>query len=373
VRIAQVVPRGEQPSSGLLTVIVHLASALARRGHHVEAWQLHRWSPDTFREQQRRLEAAGVVQVPLVPSRRLGRAAASLARERGIDVVHLHGAFNRSNTAVSRALRGPYVFSPHSGYDPVSLTRRRGLKFVYRVLFERTMLKRAALLVALTNRELGHLRRLGVTGRVDVIPNGVERAPDDLDQFAFRRELGLSPDDLLAVFVGRLDVHRKGLDVLVRGVAEAPPWHLALVGPRFRDVERLEAMIATLGLRERVRLVGERHGRRLQESVSAGDLFTLLSRWEGLPMSLLEAFSLEKPAVVSSAVDALIGIDAASAGWVVEEGQLGPLLRDLRDRGRDELFRRGRAAKLLSRRYDWDIVAELYESAYERALGSDGG
>jgi glycosyltransferase involved in cell wall biosynthesis len=373
VRIAQVVPRGEQPWSGVLTVIVHLASALARRDHQVDVWQLHRWPPDVYREQQRRLEAAGVVQVPLLPAGRLGPAAASLAKERDIDVVHLHGAFNQSNTAVSRALRGPYVFSPHSGYDPVSLTRGRGRKLMYRVLFERTMLKRAALRVALTDRELGQLRALGVTGRIEVIPNGVEPAQDDLDRQAFRHELGLSADPLLAVFVGRLDVHRKGLDVLVRAVAAAPSWHLALVGPRFRDVDRLERIIADLGAGDRVHLVGERHGRRLQESVAAGDVFILMSRWEGHPMALLEAISLGKPAIVSPAVESLIGVDAAGAGWVTDQDELGPLLRDLQDRGRGELIRRGTAALGLSKRYDWDLVAERYESAYERALGSDGG
>jgi glycosyltransferase involved in cell wall biosynthesis len=369
VRIAQVVPRGEQPWSGVLTVIVHLASALARRGHQVDVWQLHRWSPDAYREQKQRLEAAGVAQVPLLPPSRLGPAAASLAKERRIDVVHFHGAFNQSNTAVSRALRVPYVFSPHSGYDPVSLARGRGRKLVYRALFERTMLKRAALRVALTNQELDHLRALGVTGPIEVIPNGVEPASDDLNPHAFRQELGLPHGALLAIFVGRLDVHRKGLDVLVRGVAAASPWHLALIGPRFRDVDRLEEMISTLGVGERIHLVGERHGRELQESVAAGDLFTLLSRWEGLPMSLLEALCLGKPAVVSPAVEPLIGIDAAGAGWVAAEGELGPLLRRLQDLGREELARRGEAALQLSRRYDWDLVAERYDNAYERALG----
>ena len=121
------------------------------------------------------LQAAGVIQVPVLSPRRLGRAAATLAKERAIDVVHLHGAFNPSNTAVSRVLRRPYVFSPHSGYDPVSLRRHRARKHVYRILFERAMLERAALLVALTDVELAQLRDFGATGPCVVIPNGVER------------------------------------------------------------------------------------------------------------------------------------------------------------------------------------------------------
>jgi glycosyltransferase involved in cell wall biosynthesis len=367
VRIAQVVPRGEQPWSGVLTVVVHLSAALARRDHQVEIWQLHEWSPDVYAEQQRQLATSGVSQVPLRARRRLGRAAEALAEERGIDVVHLHGAFNPSNTAVSRALRRPYIFSPHSGYDPVSLRRRRGRKRLYRVLFERAMLERASLLVALTDVELADLRELGVTAPCTVIPNGIEPAPDDLNRQAFRRELGLSRDDLLAMFVGRLDVDRKGIDVLVRGIANAPGWHLALVGPRFRDVDRLERIVAGLGVGRRIHLVGERHGRALQESVGSSDLFALMSRWEGLPMALLEALSLAKPAVVSPTVGRLVDVESAGAGWVADESSLGPLLRRLQG-ARDEIARRGRSALLLSREYDWNSVAERYEAAYERAI-----
>jgi glycosyltransferase involved in cell wall biosynthesis len=367
VRIAQVAPRGEQPWSGVLTVIVHLAAALARRGHNVDVWQLHEWPRESYVEQRRVLEAAGVVQVPVRSSRRLGEAAATLADERGMDVLHLHGAFNLSNTAISRALRRPYVFSPHSGYDPVSLRRSRGRKAAYRILFERRMLERAASLVALTDAERADVRAFGATRPCEVIPNGVERPADDPDGEAFRRALGLPPDALLAVFVGRLDVHRKGLDVLVHGVSEAPGWHLALVGPRFRDVERLERMIADLRLRDRVHLVGERHGRSLREAVRAADLFVLMSRWEGLPMVLLEALALGRPAVVSGAVERSVPVAADGAGWVADEADPGAVLREIARTGRDELAERGRAALLLSRRYDWDAVAERYEVVYERS------
>jgi glycosyltransferase involved in cell wall biosynthesis len=372
VRIGHVVPSGEQPWSGVLTVIVHLSAALARRGHHVEVWQLSDWSPDAYVDARRRLERAGVAQISLPPDLpvwRRGRAVAALADERSVDVVHLHGAFNPSNTAVSRAIRRPYVFSPHSGYDPVSLRRSRGAKMLYRLLFERTMLKGAALLVALTDVELTQLRDYGATGPSEVIPNGVAAPPGDVDTQAFRRESGIAPEVALAVFVGRLDVYRKGLDVLVRGIADAAEWHLALVGPRFRDVEDVEELIASLGVANRVHFVGERHGRRLQEALAGCDLFALMSRWEGLPMALLEALSFAKPAVVSPTVERSIGVEKAGAGWVATEAQLGPLLRRLLDERRAELAGRGEAARKLAGRYEWDTVAQQYEAAYERALG----
>src|SRR5919108_5431892 len=220
MRIAHPVPRGEWPWSGVFTVVVHLSAALAKRGHEVELWQLHDWSHETYAEPLAKLQTAGVTLIPVAHDAalfRLGREAADLADRRGLDLVHLHGAFNPSTTAIARFLRRPYAFSPHSGYDPVSLQRSRWAKLAYRTVFERRMLERAALLVALTDAELYALRRFGATAPAEVIPNGVEPSPGDLDADAFRRELALPGDAPLAVFVGRLDVHRKGLDVLVRG------------------------------------------------------------------------------------------------------------------------------------------------------------
>jgi glycosyltransferase involved in cell wall biosynthesis len=373
VRMAQVVPRGEQPWSGVLTVIVHLSAALARRGHQVEVWQLHRWAPEGYVDQRAVLHSAGVAEVtvsPEVPLMRLGRAVEARATERTIDVIHLHGAFNRSNTAISRFLKHPFVFSPHSGYDPVSLRRSGSRKAVYRFLFERPMLERAALIVALTEAERAQIERFGAKGPVAVIPNGVAAPEEGVDRSALRRDLGLADSARLAIFVGRLDLFRKGLDLLVQGVGEAPRWHVALIGPRFRDVAPLEKMVADLEIGDRVHFTGERHGRELHEALAGADLFVLTSRWEGLPMALLEAMSYGTPAAVSPAVSQVIDVQAAGAGWEVGDGELGPLLRRLEEDAGEELRSRREAARDLARRYDWDAVAERYELLYEEVLRS---
>jgi glycosyltransferase involved in cell wall biosynthesis len=354
-------------------VLVHLSAALAKRDHKVELWQLHAWASDSYADQRAILDSAGVEQLPVAvsaPLWGLGAPVRALAAKRGVNVAHLHGAFNQWNTAVSRALPCPYVFSPHSGYDPISLQRSRFRKALYRVLFERTVLERAALIVGLTDIEVGQIRSFGATGPIVVIPNGVAPPVDGINPLSFRRELSLPPGARLAVFVGRLDVHRKGLDLAVRGVAEASNWHLALVGPRFRDVDRLEKMIADTAVRDRVHFMGERHGRRLHEALGGGDLFVLMSRWEGLPMALLEAMSYGTPAVVSPAVARLIEVEALGAGWVAHPGNLGMLLTWLERDAGPELAARARAARTLAGRYAWESVAEQYEAAYEQAIRS---
>jgi glycosyltransferase involved in cell wall biosynthesis len=365
MRIAQVVPAGAHPYSGVTTVIVQLSLHLARRGHHVEIWLLHPWSDQEAALHGPSVAAAGIPLI--VASRgRGGRFEALITRE--VDVAHLHSVFSPPNALLARRLRVPYVVSPHGGYAPASLTRSAVRKALYARLVERRLLRGAALRVALTEWEARDLAAYGAGKPIAVIPNGTHPAPGDVDPNAFRRELGANPDRLL-LFVGRLDVFHKGLDWLIRAVAEAPGWHVVLVGSDFRGGGgQLSRLAATLGVGSRVTFAGPRRGQALHEAFAAADCFALTSRWEGLPMSLLEALAHGVPAVVSPAVDQLVGVVAAGAGWSAAPSELGELLRRLQQLDRSEQERRAAAARALAARYDWTSVARRYEAAYAGCL-----
>jgi glycosyltransferase involved in cell wall biosynthesis len=194
---------------------------------------------------------------------------------------------------------------------------------------------------------------------------------EQVDRAVFRRGLGLGPEERLLLFVGRLDVLHKGLDVLLDGVATAPGWHVALVGSDFRNGRSwLLSRARALRMLPRLTVTGPRHGRELHEAYAAADCFALTSRWEGLPVALLEALAHGVPSVVSPAVDRLVGVSGAGAGWVAEAPELGPLLRRLESLDSRELARHARAARALAARYDWTAVAARYEAAYARLIST---
>jgi glycosyltransferase involved in cell wall biosynthesis len=366
MRIAQVLPAGAHPYSGVPVVVVQLAVHLAGRGHQVEVWLLQPWSEEAARLHGPALQDAGVMVVA-ASGRGRGRLAA-LAR-RDVEIAHLHSVFTPPNALLARRLRMPYVLSPHGGYAPASLRRGATRKALYRLLVERRLAGRAALRVALTEVEARDLIGFGAGEPIAVIPNGVSPPVLPADPSALRRELGLDPQQRLLLFVGRLDVIHKGLDVLVRGVAAAPRWHLVLVGSDFRggggEVHRLSR---ALGADSRVSIAGPRHGEALREAFASADCFALLSRWEGLPLSLLEALSHGLPAIVSPAVNQLVDVVNAGAGWSVSAAELGGVLRSLQQLDHDVRARRGSAARALAARYDWDTVARSYEAAYAKVL-----
>jgi glycosyltransferase involved in cell wall biosynthesis len=365
MRIAQVVPAGAHPYSGVPTVIVQLSLHLARRGHDVEVWLLQPWNSEEAALHGSTLTEAGV---PLITAPSGSHRFHALA-ERPVQIAHLHSVFTPPNARLARRLRVPYVLSPHGGYAPASLARSALRKALYLWLVERRLLRGAALRVALTEAEARDLRMLGAPDPIDVIPNGVPPAPRQVDPSAFRRELGLDASQRLLLFVGRLDVFHKGLDVMVRGLAAAPMWHSALVGSDFRGGgDQLRSLADTLGAGSRLHLTGPRQGRALHEAFAAADCFTLTSRWEGLPLSLLEALAHGIPAVVSPEVDRLVGVVTAGAGWSAAPGELGALLRRLQHLDDRERERRAAAARALVARYDWTSVTRRYEAAYGGVL-----
>jgi glycosyltransferase involved in cell wall biosynthesis len=281
----------------------------------------------------------------------------------------VHSVFVPMNTALTKAWSGPVVVSPHGGFDPVSLRRSFLRKQVYSALYERSMIRRAATTVALTDVEAAQVRAFAGDVVTAVVPNGVAPRPAGMGGRSFRDWAGIPADARVAVFVGRLDVRHKGLDRLMAATAAAPTWRFLLVGPDHRNGHRrLRRMAADLGTSARIHLVGQLEASALTDAYAAADLFVLPSRWEGLPMSLLEALAHGIPALVTPEVDRLVPVSRSGAGWVSAPGELGAALEAAAALTPAAWSEAAQAARRVARRYDWNDVAGAYEEVYRTAI-----
>lgn len=134
--------------------------------------------------------------------------------------------------------------------------------------------------------------------KLAIIPNGIEvdRWKRDEDvRAAMRARLRLR-NEFLWLSVGRLDPV-KNHSTLVRAVALLPPEaRLVIIGDGQLN-ERLRALSHQLGLGDRVQFPGFQT--EVLPWMCAADGFVLSSRWEGLPLALLEAAACRLPAVVT--------------------------------------------------------------------------
>ena len=201
--------------------------------------------------------------------------------------------------------------------------------------------------------------------QVMVIRNGVdlERFAPGRDRAAARRSLGLPALGYAVGSAGRL-TRQKGFDVLLRACARLEgAWVLAVAGEG-EEAGALRELAAELGIEERVRWLGRVE--RMEEFYAAIDVFALGSRWEGLPITLVEALACGVPAV-ATAVDGSVEVLAAGGGVAVPPESpeaLGAALELWRDA--DGLRRMvGEQAARVGRLFDWRNTWAAYEALYE--------
>lgn len=120
-----------------------------------------------------------------------------------------------------------------------------------------------------------------------------------IDRNTIRAKLNLQKENVFFVAVGRL-VYEKGHEYLVEAMSIAAKSNENIVsgicgsGPLYDD---LINQIEQLGLSEKVKLLG--HWDNIPELLSAADVFVLPSRWEGLPIALLEGMMAGLPVIAT--------------------------------------------------------------------------
>lgn len=145
--------------------------------------------------------------------------------------------------------------------------------------------------------ELGLPRAAG--DRIEVVTNGVEipEPPGPEGRRRARARLGVAEDTPLVLAAGRLSEQKNFADLVrvgARLAAAEVPHRLVIAGEGELGPE-LARQVAELGLDGTIDLPGVVPG--LDRLCAGADLFAMTSRWEGLPLVLLEAMAAGLPVV----------------------------------------------------------------------------
>lgn len=290
------------------------------------------------------------------------------------DIVHIHSHRHLLEALVGAAAlrrRIPYVFTGNGTVPPIE--RYVLLKRLLDLLGGDDILERAAACVAVSQAEVPHYVRVGVRPeRVRVIPNGVR-----LDEFAdlpprgsFRRAFGLG-DGPLIVFVGKI-TPRKGVDVLLRAVAQLPPAVRLVVAGNFMMPEApIRAIVEQLHLEDRVLFPGLLLGEDRNAAYADADVVAYPSTDEIFGLVAAEALMCGTPVVVGDDSGCGEVVRAASGGRVVPYGDPTALAAALQAM-LDDPAERARAAatgKLyVQQHFGWDHIAAQTRELYEEVL-----
>jgi len=223
--------------------------------------------------------------------------------------------------------------------------------------------------VAVSAGVADRLRAAGFpAARLVVIENGV-RPIDRHPRAAARDRLAVPASARVVVCIARL-VAQKRHDLLLAGWPAVPDDALLLIAGAGATEDRLRRQAHELGLRDRVRFLGERSD--VDWLLSAADVAVLPTDWEGLPISVLEAMSAGVPVVASAVPELVASVD--SAAELVPPGSATALADGLRrvltDSGRAaELIRAGE--DLVSSRFGRDRMYHEYLRCFNAALAPE--
>ncbi|MFW6059599.1 MAG: glycosyltransferase [Phycisphaeraceae bacterium] len=296
------------------------------------------------------------------------------------DLVHLHLGLTLLNALARRIAvhEGvPYVYAPRGSLCPYRLRERRWGKWLFLRLFERRIIRDAAALHALTEKERDDLTSQGGDPQhVHIVPNAVDMGAAETwpTRAAARAQLDVPDDAVAVVFMSQLHPV-KGLDLLLHAAASLRPRHpeliLLIAGPDKGYGTEARRLVRELGLDEAVRFLGHvaSHEQKLAV-LRAADVFALTSYSEGLPNAVLEACHVGLPVLITDACH-LPEVAAHEAGCVVPakaqlvEAGLGSLLAAPARRAA-----MGRAARLLAEdRFSVARVVDGLEAIYTGAIG----
>lgn len=230
---------------------------------------------------------------------------------------------------------------------------RRGLwrlVDLWRSRMDERLVRRYDRFVVLTEEDRGYW---GALPNIEVIPNARTFNPATKADLRSKR----------VVAVGRY-THQKGFERLLeawaRIASQSPDWQLDLVGEG-EDRAMLQASIDRLGIGDSARLTGTQSD--MDALYRSASVVALSSRYEGLPMILLEAQAYGLP-IVSFACKCgprdivTDGVD----GFLVEEGDIEALASRLGRVMQDEelRMRMGEAAALASMRFDEERIMDRW-------------
>ena len=183
-----------------------------------------------------------------------------------------------NNIAISKLpKRIKKINCAHLNYDSVTSYGRFFRKFWY---------KKADAVVLLTNADAAHYTFLKNNQKF-VIPNSLSFMPDSSADMLKKR----------IICVGRL-TYQKGFDILIENGQKLkdriPDWKIDIFGSG-EEKDKLEKLIKENNLTGFIEI--KHPVKKIQEELLSSSLFLMTSRYEGLPMVLLEAKSCGLPIV----------------------------------------------------------------------------
>lgn len=289
------------------------------------------------------------------------------------DIIHQQGIWLYFSRVVSKYKKNnnvKVVIQPHGMLDQWAIQNSFLKKKIVSFFYEKNNLEKADCLHALNIEEYKSIRELGYLNPIAIIPNGIE-IPQIEDSSVKKSNILL--------YIGRIHP-KKGLELLIdalfliKSQSEniLKEWVVRIGGWDQNNHEaHLKNKVKEYGLEDIVCFIGPVFNQLKEKELRMAKGFVLPSYSEGLPMTILEAWSYGLPTIMTEKCNLNIGFDKDAAIKIsLDSTDIATKLIhffNLSDQERNQIGING--YKLVQERFTWDQVAFKTELMYNWLLG----
>ena len=285
------------------------------------------------------------------------------------DLVVFQECYRKEHLGIGKYLekRGiPYIIIPHGELRSEAQKEKRLKKAAANLLLFNRFTDRALALQCLSKEEYDAT----YFGRQKFIAtNGVA--------MPLKKKESFSKDGIKMLYIGRLDAHVKGLDILLEAVRKcleilkSNNVTLDIYGPDYAGrYAHMESLIESLGVGEVVTLHHEITGSDKENKLLESDVFVQTSRHEGMPGGILEALSYGLPCLVSRGTNLGEKIRDNNCGWMAENDpdSVAQCIRAMiNDRNSFET-KSVNASAFVEDNYSWNVIMKDTIASYQKLL-----
>ena len=229
-------------------------------------------------------------------------------------------------------------------------------KWIANTLWFNRFMRNAASIIYLSRTELENCLSAGNNSHNIIIPNGCDRG-----EYVENKNKIHNPVNI--IFLGRLAKFHKGIDVLLDAIELLKKQSYREVKIKFYanendvDLQYLKNRLPSISTL--AEYCGGVYGEQKVQVLKNADAFILTSRFEGMPMGVLEALSYGVPCILTPGTNMADDLQQKGAGWQTDfdaisiSQRIVDAVEDLKHNYND--FHN--AAFALSSNYDWKKIA----------------
>lgn len=282
------------------------------------------------------------------------------------DLVIFHEVYRKEYLSIYKNLIRndiPYILLPHGCLTYTAQHVKMLKKQVANLLFFNKFIKHALAIQCLSQKEFDETKT-GIDKFIGT--NGMDMPAVSKSKF--------NSNMIELIYIGRMDPYHKGLDLLIDGIGlysedfRSANIRINMYGQNYRNWHNdILNMIDEKKVKDLIELHNGVVGKEKESYLLNSDLFIQTSRFEGMPMGILEALSYGIPCIVTEGTNLGELIKKYDAGWVAETNSksIADQIKNAIGDKMNWIDKSQNAHRLIKESFDWANISKKTVANYK--------